>query len=198
VCWKDAYGRGVGKPVHSCKSNLEDSGALCYPHCRENYTGVGPVCWENCKTGYSDEGVFCWRSSQESYVKKSYGRGVGEPLRCNPMKEELDSYTGLCYPKCKANWEGVGPLCWRKCDCSAGHQCMVSAGALCCNTKKECRKEIFDLTIDLPIQIAKAATIDSSSPSRMIADIKQAVEDLLDLVLPMCSKLGSSSQSASS
>ena len=34
VCWKDSYGRGVGKPIHACDPNgpnPDKSGALCYP-----------------------------------------------------------------------------------------------------------------------------------------------------------------------
>jgi hypothetical protein len=44
-CWKDAYGRGVGKVITSCKDPLEKDGLLCYPKCKEGYYGVGPVCW---------------------------------------------------------------------------------------------------------------------------------------------------------
>lgn len=45
TCWKLAYGRGVGKPIHACPSDKDKDGLLCYPLCREGYTGVGPVCW---------------------------------------------------------------------------------------------------------------------------------------------------------
>ncbi len=44
-CWKDAYGRGVGKPISACAPGLEEDALLCYPPCKEGYTGVGPVCW---------------------------------------------------------------------------------------------------------------------------------------------------------
>ena len=44
-CWKDAYGRGVGKPISTCREGYEKDGALCYPKCKEGYYGVGPVCW---------------------------------------------------------------------------------------------------------------------------------------------------------
>ena len=32
-CWKDAYGRGVGKPLSACRPGYERDGALCYPVC---------------------------------------------------------------------------------------------------------------------------------------------------------------------
>jgi len=44
-CWLRSYGRGVGKPISSCASDKDKSGALCYPKCRDGYKGVGPVCW---------------------------------------------------------------------------------------------------------------------------------------------------------
>ncbi len=47
---------------------------------------------------------FCWR--------QSYGRGVGEPLSTCP---NADKDGLLCYPLCKDNYNGVGPVCWQKC-----------------------------------------------------------------------------------
>jgi hypothetical protein len=32
------------------------------------------------------------------------------PNTCPPDKPELDA--GLCYPKCRAGYHGVGPVCW--------------------------------------------------------------------------------------
>ena len=87
VCWKDSYGRGVGKPISPCDASkgLVKSGALCYPYCRNDtqptYYGVGPVCWQHCKPGYVDEGALCRKDkSIITYAKHSYGRGAGYPL----------------------------------------------------------------------------------------------------------------------
>lgn len=42
-----------------------------------------------------------------------YGRGVGRPINsCNP---ELEQNGLLCYPKCRENYTGVGPVCWQNC-----------------------------------------------------------------------------------
>ena len=79
VCWKNAVGRGVGKPVSACSAakGLERSGALCYPKCKQatpSYYGVGPVCWQHCADGWVDEGALCRKSgSIETVAKKSYG-----------------------------------------------------------------------------------------------------------------------------
>ena len=37
ICWRDAYGRGIGVPIYTCSGNAQDpdqSGLLCYPYCR--------------------------------------------------------------------------------------------------------------------------------------------------------------------
>jgi len=66
VCWKDSYGRGVGRPITTCAEGLEQDGLLCYPPCRDGYAGVGPVCWQRCSSfsepGLVDTGAFCQRN----------------------------------------------------------------------------------------------------------------------------------------
>eukprot|EP00455_Lapot_gusevi_P006858 TRINITY_DN12947_c0_g1_i5.p1 TRINITY_DN12947_c0_g1~~TRINITY_DN12947_c0_g1_i5.p1 ORF type:complete len:323 (+),score=112.91 TRINITY_DN12947_c0_g1_i5:56-970(+) len=62
ICWKQTYGRGVGRAIYACDNGLEKSGLLCYPPCKTNFYGVGPVCWENCEAGFTDEGALCGRA----------------------------------------------------------------------------------------------------------------------------------------
>lgn len=48
-CRRRTYGRGVGRPLHTCPEHApEQDGLICYPPCRDGYNGVGPVCWEEC------------------------------------------------------------------------------------------------------------------------------------------------------
>lgn len=87
VCWKASYGRGAGRPLHTCAPDQQKSGALCYKPCDNTTTpafkGVGPVCWQGCKPDYKDEGALCrHRNSIKTYAKKTYGRGVGHILQC--------------------------------------------------------------------------------------------------------------------
>jgi hypothetical protein len=64
----------------------------------------------------SDQKYICW--------KVTYGRGVGTiPTNC---ASDQDKDAGLCYPKCKAGYRGVGPVCWS--DCPAGFR---DDGAFC-------------------------------------------------------------------
>jgi len=73
---KKSYGRGVGKPLHTCGADAEKDGALCYPKCKAGYDGVGPVCWASCKPGFKNDGATC-RKPGDIDAKKSYGRGAG-------------------------------------------------------------------------------------------------------------------------
>lgn len=47
------------------------------------------------------------------WIGKSYGRGVGTPgiLQCDSDKV---TDAGLCYKKCRDEYNGVGPVCWLK------------------------------------------------------------------------------------
>lgn len=47
------------------------------------------------------------------WIGKSYGRGVGTPgvLQCDADKI---TDAGLCYDKCRDEYNGVGPVCWLK------------------------------------------------------------------------------------
>lgn len=94
-----------------CGKGYEKSGALCYPECKAGYNGVGPVCWEVCPEGFTNDGATC-RKNAHIVSRESYGRGVGSALGCG-SNQEKDA--GLCYPKCKAGYNGVGPVCWQQC-----------------------------------------------------------------------------------
>lgn len=77
--------------------------------CNSGYDGVGPVCWEQCPSGWVDEGALCReKGSIKTIAKKSYGRGAGYPLTCDPSVPVMDA--GLCYVPCPAAYDGVGPV----------------------------------------------------------------------------------------
>ena len=39
-CWKQSYGRGVGRPLTMCPNGTELNGALCYNKCQSGYQGI--------------------------------------------------------------------------------------------------------------------------------------------------------------
>ncbi|GMH65709.1 hypothetical protein TrRE_jg8844 [Triparma retinervis] len=179
VCWKDSYGRGVGRAIHSCPSDQEKNGALCYPLCKENYYGVGPVCWENCEKGWVDEGALCRKDgSIETVAKKSYGRGAGYVLGCDD-DEELDA--GLCYDFCKEGFYGVGPVCWESCP----EEEPVDGGAICCVDKDTCSDKILDLTTGLPKAIMEGI-LSGEDPAGITKAVYEALTSILGFVMFKC------------
>ena len=129
---KDSYGRGAGKAqkidkhlkLHCDDDHPDKEAGLCYVNCRDGYKGVGPVCWRYCPDDYHDDGATC-RKDVHIYGKKSEGRGVGKPMTCSSDKE-YDA--GLCYDKCKANYNGVGPVCWEECNKDFSTNCLTHCG----------------------------------------------------------------------
>lgn len=73
-----------------------------------------------CPPNYHDDGAFCRLANVKA--KPSYGRGAGEvPTICSGERD-----AGLCYQECREGFDGVGPVCWRR--CPAG---MTDDGAFC-------------------------------------------------------------------
>jgi hypothetical protein len=113
-CWVSAMGRGIGTPIHTCKSGFEQNGLLCYPNCQSGFTGAGPVCWQNCGDELRDDGAYCFKNA-------AYGRGAGYALwnleKCERENPEGCEKNGLLYyPKCRAEYHNVGccicsPIC---------------------------------------------------------------------------------------
>lgn len=85
----------------------EKYGQIIYPKCPKGYKRAGCcLCTPTCKGMAGDIGVSC--------SKKTYDRGPGKVAKsCGRGKENS---AGLCYPKCKRGYIGVGPVCWRKID----------------------------------------------------------------------------------
>jgi len=125
ACWLPSYGRGVGKPISTCDSGLDQDAALCYPSCQSGYSGVGPVCWQSCPSGFTDTGADCLKPS-------SYGRGAGYPI-WSKSKCERDNSQGceknglIWYPNCRPGFDNVG-CCVCSPDCQDG---MTDIGVSC-------------------------------------------------------------------
>ena len=120
-CAREAEGRGC-----------EQFGALLYPKPRPGYN-CGPgglVCSAACPAGWNDTGLTC--------VKPTVGRPVAGVPAC---ASGLEYQAGLCYRPCAASYDGVGVVCWGKCD--AAHP--VDCGALCGRTQSECAVAILEM-----------------------------------------------------
>lgn len=135
-------GSGYQKDGLLCYSNCDNGyypvGPLCWEECQPGYTNDGATCRRNtsiisadtsecpwydacgltlasgcskCPAGYKNDGCTC-RIDVHVYGKKTRARKA-KALSCDENGEDYD--TGLCYKKCKNNFEGVGPICWEKC-----------------------------------------------------------------------------------
>ena len=139
-CWKDNYGRGIGRIPSHCEQGKERKGLLCHDKCKDGYHGVGFLCWENCPQGYEKHGLTCRRFKPlHITIRKRYKRGIGTPMICPPG---MENNGGLCYKTCKDGYVGVGPVCWTKCVAPYSHAC----GATCTVTAGGCAREIFKIT----------------------------------------------------
>lgn len=78
----------------------------------ECITKDAPTCASTCnKACVNDQ---CVEEQSMDCQKKTYGRGAGKSgtPTCN-SDEDLRGL--LCYPKCRAGYNGVGPVCWQQC-----------------------------------------------------------------------------------
>jgi hypothetical protein len=139
---------------YQCKPEEELNGALCYPKCKAGYHAVGCcVCSYDCPPDMlGDAGVSC--------TKKSYGRGAGTVPQCPPplIADETGGPAGLCYPQCKTDYHGIGPVCWQNCpnglvDCAAG----------CAASNTECASTTFSQVFSVVMVAVNIATFGSSS-----------------------------------
>jgi hypothetical protein len=106
-----SYTRGAGyviwdRPICEKENpqGCEQGGAIWYPKCRPNFHGVVTDCSPDCPKGWEDIGVSC--------KKPDYARPVIPVSECSPDKERAGL---LCYPRCGAGFNAVGPVCWQNC-----------------------------------------------------------------------------------
>ncbi|ETV85648.1 hypothetical protein H257_02266 [Aphanomyces astaci] len=122
-CRKSEYGRGFGYPWKFGDS-LNANGI--FQRCEKDYgkdkcEQSELVVYPKCKPGYTSFGCCICRPHPPNCT--SLGLGGGLDLSCAKKitigapkfgtcaaNEDLDA--GLCYPKCKPNYTGVGPVCW--------------------------------------------------------------------------------------
>ena len=142
---------------HGC---CEKHGLIVYPCCASGYFNVGCcICSPNCPNGFTDFGVSC--------VKPSYGRGVGKLLSC---RGDQDFDAGLCYPKCRNSYTGVGPVCWGRCPSHLPHNC----GAGCAVTASFCTDNIIDQVWKPVEMVLNAAAKDAKGAAAAGAEACQA------------------------
>ncbi len=159
------YGRGAGYVIwNEDKCNRENpqgcekSGALWYPKCKPGYSPFGCcLCKPSCPQGWEDIGVSC--------KKPNYARQVLPLTEC-PAGTERNG--ALCYPLCRENFGGNGPVCWQKCPSQQSWDC----GAACATNQKECAMAVLK-QVTAPI-MALISIVSLGSASAATAPAKAA------------------------
>jgi hypothetical protein len=143
------YSRGPGYLISQKHVCIKESptrkcqrvGQLYYPKCQHGFHPVGCcVCAPNC-----DSQLGC---NKNGFKKRSYVRGHGKLLVCH---HHLQFAEGLCYPKCKKGFSGIGPVCWGECPAHltrCGFFC-TKKGCLCSKKTDFILREVGNFIIDL-------------------------------------------------
>ncbi len=154
-----------------CRSGWQSRGFACEEPCRAGYNDDGLTChrplrivgadtsqcpwWDacgltfargcsRCPAGYINDGCTC-RRPPHIYGQPRYERAPHIANRCD-AGDEMDA--GLCYPRCRSGFYGVGPVCWSECPDHAGVDC----GALCGSSGGVCAEVIANMVL-APVEL---------------------------------------------
>jgi hypothetical protein len=181
-CRKAEYGRGVGYGFVPILENIDDALRRCrdgewskrHQDGNEWMQKVGKkkICEVNllmaypkCKPGFKPFGSnICVPKERDckaaglggkvlgSCAKKTFVTWPVEGGCANPKTQENDA--GLCYPKCRRGYKGVGPVCWAQCP---SHM-PVNCGASCAKDKSSCTLTVTDQVM-APVMAAGNAAL---------------------------------------
>ena len=88
----------------------ETPGGLCFPPCPENYKPDGAfICYKQYE-GFDYNGGNGELHTLTSITKHILLDTGTVPTDCGP---DMDNDAGICYPKCRPGFHGIGPLCWQ-------------------------------------------------------------------------------------
>jgi hypothetical protein len=154
--------------------DLQDCWGLCYPHCPGSHPN-----WIGCNLC----GVDCVRSGYNSGIapscpKKIYCSHGMEAATCAPG-DDYDA--GLCYPKCRSGFTGVGPVCWGTAPTVSGKK-WVNCGMGAASDDAACGSAVTNQILG-PLEIVAfvaswgssgAATTGAKSGARAATKVAQA------------------------
>ena len=91
-------------------THRESPGGLCFPDCPAGYKADGAfICYKQ-YDGFDQNGGNGELHTLTSITKHILLDTGTIPTDCGP---DHDNDAGICYPKCRAGFHGVGPLCWQ-------------------------------------------------------------------------------------
>jgi hypothetical protein len=168
----------------NCKAGYKNDGEFCSRHahslgmssmkCPDGYfqSKITARCHKECPSGYTNTGETCHRplivKGLDSMSCKPGERSYMSGARCFPQSGQCfgngDLDAGLCYPKCRPYFDGVGPVCWGLCDNS-----MVNCGLSCAKSTEDCVLAVADQIIAPLIVAANVATLGLATPATATA-----------------------------
>ena len=168
---KAGWDGAVTMCLRQCPSGYVDTGLTCHINKALLVPATVDVCnaRTTCPSGYTNAGLLCGLNTPpvpagyEAMItgpaasgldlsRQIYDRGIGNaPTVCETDKE---NDAGLCYPKCKPNYSGVGPVCWGQ--CPAG---WVGCGMGCARSAGACGNTIFDQVSSTGMSAFKIGTM---------------------------------------
>ena len=152
---KQGWDGAVTMCLRQCPGGYVNTGLTCHINKALLLPATVDVCnaRTSCPTGYTNAGLLCGLNTPavpagyEAMItgpaasgldlsRQIYDRGIGNaPTLCDTNKEKD---AGLCYPTCKPNYSGIGPVCWGQ--CPAG---WVGCGMGCARNSNACATTVF-------------------------------------------------------
>ncbi len=169
-CRATEYGRGAGFPwkFGDKAFSLKDARKRCNKkHPERGCEKYGEIIYPKCKEGYSNFGCCICRPKTPDCRALGMNPGIdlscakkvtiGDPVPLICASDKVED-AGLCYPKCKTDFHGVGPVCWQNCapnwaNCAAG----------CAKTSVECGMVVADQVIAPLVLAASVASLGMSN-----------------------------------
>lgn len=150
-CRAAEYGRGSGYPwkfgdalndngmISRCEAdngrgNCEKNGLMYYPKCKPGYSAFGCCI---CRPNPPNCAALGLNAGIDLSCAKRVSIGDPVPGVCGNSQ---DYDAGLCYSKCNASYNGLGPVCWGQ--CPASHP--VTCGAGCATSQDACAQNTSD------------------------------------------------------
>lgn len=167
-CRAAEYGRGAGYPWKAGDKllSLDAARRRCAAANPQGCEKHGEIIYPKCKSGYSPFGCCvcrpkapnCAALGLNSGIDLSCGKKViiGNPVTGSCPGQDKDA--GLCYPKCRPGYSGVGPVCWGQ-----PPRGWVNCGMGAARNSKACGSVIFGQVASLGQLAITVASLGSST-----------------------------------
>jgi hypothetical protein len=120
----------------------------------------------------------CWRN-----LKPRKGHVPSKQHPCDAESEVKEN--GICYTKCSAKYQGIGPACLSECRCNYG----IMSLFFCCADKDVCTALLSEVVTKLPLELSQLIVDlvrEQLDAEKILQDFRALMETVINLMLPMC------------